>query len=99
MSGGANAPLVDHVQIVALYDPESGHIRHLHMVSSEKGLAPLPQDDVVAQAKASAKRRHKAVDALGIALSHDPAHGLHPHRIDTATKAFVRVIHEPKSRD
>ena len=37
-------PLAEHVQVVALYDPASGDIAHLHMVTTLGDAEPLALD-------------------------------------------------------
>jgi hypothetical protein len=85
---------VEHVQVVALYEPDSGNIRHIHTVSTIRGAKRVTPDEAVAEAKKSAARYHKNVGAFSVALSEDAAHSRTPHRIDVRTKAFV-----PVSRD
>jgi hypothetical protein len=85
-----NPLTVDHVQVVALYDPD-GTIRHVHTVTTMRGANPVTQDQAIAEAKRHASRRHKNSDALAVALSNDVEHGRRPHRIDVKTKSFVPV--------
>jgi hypothetical protein len=80
---------VAHVQVVALYYPKTGTIRHLHMVTTMSGARPLTQEEAIAEAKQRASLRHGNVEELAIALSNDAEHGHRPHRIDIKTKAFV----------
>ena len=94
MSAGKNLLSVEHVQIVALYEPESGTIKHLHMVTTIAGATRTPQDEVVAEAKQRARRRNPDVEALAVALSNDIDHSRGMYSIDPKTKAFV-----PQSRE
>jgi hypothetical protein len=87
------APAV-HVQVVALYEQESGLIRHLHIVSTLGGAPPLSDDDAVAEAREQASRRRLDTGALGVALSNDVEHASRPHRIDPKTRAFVPLPDE-----
>jgi len=82
---------VEHVLIVAFYEPDSGEIRHIHTVTTIRGAKRATQDEAIAEGRQSAARHHKTVDALGIALSEDAAHSRTPHRIDPKTKAFIPV--------
>ena len=82
---------VEHVQIVAFYEPDSGDIRHVHTVTTIRGAKRITQDEAIAEGKKSAARHHKNVEAFGIALSEDAAHSRTPHRIDPKTRAFVPV--------
>jgi hypothetical protein len=43
MSAGKDPLSVEHVQIVALYEPASGTIKHLHMVTTIAGATRTPQ--------------------------------------------------------
>jgi hypothetical protein len=83
---------VEHVQVVALYDPESGRIVHLHMVTTLTGGTPPTQEAAIAEAKLLATRRNRNVDGLAVALSNDAEHGRLRHRIDPKTKAFVPIL-------
>jgi hypothetical protein len=89
MSAGKNIPAVEHVQVVALYDPNSGRIVHLHMVTTLSGATPLTQEEALAEAKTRACRRNPNLEGLAVALSNDAEHGRRPHSIDPQTKAFV----------
>ena len=88
LAAGMEAISVEHVQVVALYDLESGRIVHLHTVTTLTGGTPPTQEAAVAEAKMRAARRHGDVDRLGVALSNDPEHCRPAHRIDPTTKAF-----------
>jgi len=90
-SAGKNHLSVEHVQVVALYDPKDGRIRHIHSVTTLRGAKQVSQDQVISEAKGLASRRHKNVGALAIALSNDAEHISRPHRIDLKTKAFVPI--------
>jgi hypothetical protein len=94
MSAGTNVPSVEHVQIVALYDPNSGRIKHLHMVTTLSGAIPLTEEEAIVEAKTRACRRNPAIDDLAVALSNDIEHGRRPHCIDPNTKAFVPLLNE-----
>jgi hypothetical protein len=89
MTAGKDMLAVDHVQVVALYDPSSGRIRHLHMVTTLSGATPVSEDEAIAEAKARAGRRNADVRNLAVALSNEIEHGRRPHSIDPKTKAFV----------
>lgn len=89
-SAGAK-PLVERVQVVALYEPRDGQIAHLHMVTTLGDAAPLPPQEVIDEAKRRAGRHHRNVGELEVALSNQAEHGQAPHRIDPATKSFVAL--------
>ena len=88
LAAGMKAISVEHVQVVALDDPESGRIVHLHTVTTLTGGTPPTHEAAVAEAKMRAARRHGDVDRLGVAMSNDPEHCRPAHRIDPKTKAF-----------
>ena len=91
-------PLAEHVQVVALYDPASGDIAHLHMVTTLGDAEPLAPHEAIEEAKRRAGRRLRNVEKLEIALSDKAEHGQAPHRIDPATKSFVAVTQERPGR-
>lgn len=94
MSAGKNIPSVEHVQVVALYDPNSGRIKHLHMVTTLSGATPLTQAEAIAEAKTRACRRNPKIEDLAVALSNDIEHGRRPHCIDLKTKSFVPLLND-----
>jgi flavin-binding protein dodecin len=94
MSAGKNILLVEHVQVVALYDPNSGRIKHLHMVTTLSGATPLTQEEAIAEAKRRASRHIPNIDDLAVALSNDMEHGHRPHYIDLNTMAFIPLPDE-----
>jgi hypothetical protein len=98
MSGGKQVLSVEHVQVVALYEPESGKIRHVHMVTTLAGAARVTEEEAVAEAVRRAGRRHPNAKELAVALSNDADHGYRPHCIDPKTKAFVLMPDARSSR-
>ncbi len=96
MSGGEHLPSVEHIQVVALYDA-SGKIVHLHTVTTLSGAVPLSEDEVIAEAKISAKQRNANIEHLAIALSNNAEHVQFPHYIDPKTKAFISIPKPEKS--
>lgn len=88
-SGGAKDFSVTHVQVVALYDPNDGAIKHMHVVSSISGAKPVSQEEAIAEAKKRASHRHANVEHLAVALSNEAEHAHRSYRIDLKTKAFV----------
>ncbi len=77
--------------VVALYDPASGRIRHLHQVLVHEGAAEVTDASAVEAAQAHARRLGHDPDVLKVAVSRDAAHGRTSHRIALATGEFVRV--------
>jgi hypothetical protein len=88
---GKNHLSVDRVQIVALYDPKNGKIRHIQAVTTLRGAKPVTEEQVISDARQYASRRHKNSDRLAVALSNDAEHISRPHRIDLKTKSFVPI--------
>ena len=88
-SAGKPALRVEHVQVIAHYDPASGAVRHIHTVTTLGGNTPLSQEEAITEAKRFAGRHIPEIESLKVALSNDPEHGYRPHRIDAHSKAFV----------
>jgi hypothetical protein len=82
---------IDHIQVVALYEPDTGNIRHVHTVTTIRGAKRVTEDQAIAEAKNSAGHHHKNVESFAVALSNEATHSHSPHRIDLKTKAFVPV--------
>jgi hypothetical protein len=82
---------VQHVQVVALYNPDDGTIKHIHTVTTMQGAKPVAHDQVVSDARCYASRRHKNSDTLAVALSNDVEHARRPHRIDLNSKSFIPI--------
>ncbi len=82
---------VTRTWVVALYDPASGRIRHLHHVLVHEGAAEVTEAAAVAGAQAHARRLGHEPGALRVAVSRDPEHGRAPHRIAADTGEFVHV--------
>jgi hypothetical protein len=91
LTAGMKILSVQHVQVVALYDPESGKIVHLHTVTTLTGGTPPTHEAAIADAKLQATRRDRNVNGLAVALSNEAEHVRLPHRIDPKTKAFVPI--------
>lgn len=78
---------------VFLHDDPGHKLRHLHTVVNFPGGREVSEEEAISTARAHALRLgHPAAD-LGHAVSTDPAHGRHPHRIDPATGEFVALPH------
>jgi len=97
-TASGRALAVAQVQVVALYDPKTGAIRHVHLVTTLAGAQPLTESDVVAEARRRASRGHQNADRLSAALSNDAEHGHRPHRIDPKTRRFVPLVAEKAKR-
>ena len=86
-----SAPAVESTLAVALYDPTSGEIRHLHSVTVLEGAEQISEQRAVSNAKARAEKHGHAVDTLAAAVSTNPYHRLPVHRIDPKTGEFVAL--------
>jgi hypothetical protein len=86
-----NAMSIEHVQVVALYEPDTGDIRHVHAVMTLRGAKRVTEGEAIKDAKQFASRRHKNVESFAVALSNESQHAHSPHRIDLKTKIFVPV--------
>jgi hypothetical protein len=67
-SGGTEAFSIAHVQIVALYDPKDGTIKHMHVVNTMIGAKPASEEEAIAEAKPRASQRHRNVEPGSRAL-------------------------------
>ncbi len=85
---------IDHVQVVAFYDGNTGDIRHVHTVTTVGKAKPVSKDQALAEAKEYASRHHKNIESFSIAFSNQAEHAYRPHKIDLKTMAFV-----PLNRD
>ena len=85
-----DAPRIARVAVVALYDPTSGLIRHLHMAYVYEGAVDVSDDMAVAQAKRYAGQLGHGVNDLGVAVSANAEHGSRPHRIEVESGRFVQ---------
>jgi hypothetical protein len=88
ISGAGEAPRVTSSVVVALYEPHSGRVVHMHTVHLHEGSRAVDQSEAVEQAQRHARTLGHAPDRLATAVSTDAAHGQLPHRIDPATGAF-----------
>lgn len=84
-------PEVDSVQVVALYNPDSGQIAHTHMVTVFAGGRPVPEEEAIEAAQRHAARLRHPVQALRVKLSSNPEHAQRSHRIDPETGEFIRL--------
>lgn len=87
-AGGAELSL-EHVHVIAFYEPDTGTIRQIHLETTLSGAPRLSQEEALAQAREHVSRRRPLPENLEVAYSEDPEHGHRPHRIDPETKAFI----------
>jgi hypothetical protein len=86
-----DAPKSVSTTVVALYDPASGRIHHVHTVHRHEGGEELSESAVIAQAQRHAKQLGHDVDHLNAKVSSRAEYGHVPHRIDLRTGAFVAL--------
>ena len=89
--GAGLAPRVEALLIIALYEPESGRIAHMHTVTQLVGGRSVHQDEAIHAACEHAARIGHPVPELAVKVTSDPGHAVGPHRIDLQTGAFVRL--------
>jgi hypothetical protein len=92
------APAVEAVQVVALYEAETGRIVHQHVVCVLSGGRSVPEDEAVEAARRLAAQLGHTTDSLRVKVSTDPEHAEGIHRINLQTGELVRVT-EPELRD
>jgi hypothetical protein len=95
-----DAPKLDAVKVVALYEPKSGKIVHLHTIATFKGARAASEEEAIKRATAHASHIGHAVDKLKVKVSSNLEHATRPHRIDPKTLEFlpVEVQHPVKKK-
>ena len=89
--GGGKVPEVFDVHVVAVFDPNTGTIVHVHNVTVYKGGRSVPEKEAIETALARASHLGHQTEKLKVKLSKNPEHGQSPHRIDLASGEFVRL--------
>lgn len=89
ISGAGSAPRSAKTLVVALYDGESGRIRHVHVVYQHEGARDITEAAAVEAAQQHAARLGHDSGSLQIAVSTRPEHASTPHRIDVGSREFV----------
>lgn len=91
VSTAGNAPKVTATWVVALHDPDTGRIHHVHTVQMHEGARHVSRDEALEQAHRHARALGHDVGCLRTATSTNPDHGLLPHRVDARTGEFVAI--------
>lgn len=91
IANGGKAPEVEDIHVVALYDPETGRIAHVHTVTVFKGGRGVTEKEAVEAAHAIARKSGVETAKLKVKVSKDPAHGRAHHRIDISSGNFVPI--------
>jgi hypothetical protein len=94
VSGAGSARPIARTIVVALYDPDSGRIRHVHTVVQHEGANEVSESVAVERAHEHARQLGHDVDGLRSAVSSELEHGSAPHRIDLESGTFVSL--EPR---
>ena len=89
LAGAGRAPAVVSTIVVALYDPDSGRIGHVHAVHQHEGASEVGEATAVERAQHHARQLGHDVERLRHAVSSDPEHGSTPHRIDVESGEFI----------
>lgn len=92
------APKVVSTRVVALYDPETGRIHHLHTVHIHEGGRNVPEHEAIEAAHRHARKLGHDTARLKVKISTNAEHGHHPHVIDIARGEFVARSPQPPGR-
>ncbi len=94
-----SAPRLAGVTVVALYEPGSGKIAHVHTVVRLEGGREVSEDEAIEAARRHAESLGHRVAELEVKLSTRHEHAARPHRIDPETGEFVALEpRRPKKR-
>jgi hypothetical protein len=85
---------VSDFKAVALYEPSTGKIVHMHIVNVLKGGRAVGEQEAVETAQREAKRVGHDVAKLRTKLSTNTKHITLPHRINVQTGEFVALPFE-----
>lgn len=77
--------------VVALYEPHSGNIVHMHTVTMFKGGRVVSEKEAVDTAHKEAASRGHALAGLKTKVSSNYEHAQHCNRVDPDTGEFVRT--------
>jgi hypothetical protein len=80
---------IENVMIVALYERDSGDIKHVHAVVNFEGGRSVTEEEAGDACRRQAARLGHPIDELLTVMSTKLEHASRPHKIDTATGAFV----------
>ena len=94
IAGGGNARRISDIHVVAIYDPDSGRIAHLHTVTVFEGGRAVSEKEAVSAAMTFAQKAGHPVQRFKTKVSKEARHGKGPHRIDIKSGNFVAVSPE-----
>jgi hypothetical protein len=90
MLHGAGSPQeIADVKVVALYEPGTGNIVHMHTVMTFKGGRAVSEKEAIEAAQKQASRAGHAVTRLKTKVSSNHEHAARPHCIDPKSGKFV----------
>jgi hypothetical protein len=92
VSGAGSAPPIVKTIVIALYDADSGRIRHTHTVLQHKGAGAVSESAAIERAHQHARQLGHDVAGLRSAVSSQLEHGSTPHRIDLESGRFVPLV-------
>lgn len=93
-SAGRIREVVD-VKVVALYEPSTGSIVHMHTEVAFKGGRIATEKEAIERAHKSATRQGHDTGKLKVKVSLNPSHAMRPHRIDLSSGNFVALPQRP----
>lgn len=91
ISNGGIAPKVADYWVIALYNSDSGAIRHLHTVTVFEGGHRVAETEAIQRAQDMASKAGHDISQLKHRVSKRFEHGHRPHRIDLKTGDFVAL--------
>ena|SRR5215203_4014315 len=95
-SAGRTPPITG-ATMVALYDPDTGEIFHVHTIIIHEGGQDVPEQEAVERAYSRAKEQGKRTDRVAVKVSSSWEGDDMPVRVDLRTGEFVWSAQE-KSR-
>lgn len=90
----AGAVKISDVVVVALYEPLTGRILHVHTSIRHVGAEALDEAEAVETAQRHASAVGHDPESLHVAVSRSLEHASEPHRVDPATGEF-RALASP----
>ena len=89
MVSSAGAHGIAELKVVALYQPDSGRVIHVHVVTVFKGGRSVSEQEAIDAAHKHAARLGHVVSELKTKVSSDYRHASRPHWVDPRTDQFV----------
>jgi hypothetical protein len=86
-----DAPKLKSVYAIALYDPNSGKIHHIHHVLTMEGSSPMEPQEVEKNVIATAKKLGHDVEKLKVLHTQDLQDLSGNYRVDVEKKTLVKL--------